>query len=113
VLHGTGVERTRPSSRLCSGDADGLRTSQFKHLVQGLNCNGDLSGMAVFIMPFHMDSCELFIQGGHKSGNKVERSRLHRQTRIRCRTLYHLPLTQQPPCSPSLLILTVPSSILN
>jgi hypothetical protein len=48
VLHRSAGERTQPTPRLCLSDADGLRAPKLKHLVQGLNCNGDLSGAAVF-----------------------------------------------------------------
>jgi hypothetical protein len=34
--------------RNCLSDADGLRASKIKHVVQGLNGNGNLSGAAVF-----------------------------------------------------------------
>jgi hypothetical protein len=43
VLHGSVGEQTETTSCLCSSDADGLRASEIKHPVQGLNCNGDLS----------------------------------------------------------------------
>jgi hypothetical protein len=42
-LHGSVGEQTETTSCLCSSDADGLRASEIKHPVQGLNCNGDLS----------------------------------------------------------------------
>jgi hypothetical protein len=42
VLHGSVGGRTEPTPSLCLSDADGLRASELKHPVQGMNCNGDL-----------------------------------------------------------------------
>ena len=43
VLHGSLGGRTESTPSLCLSDADGLRASEFKHPVQGLNGDGDLS----------------------------------------------------------------------
>jgi hypothetical protein len=43
VLHGSVGGRTEPTPSLCLSDAGGLRASNLKHAVQGMNCNGDLS----------------------------------------------------------------------
>jgi hypothetical protein len=48
VLQRSAGEHTQPTLRHCLNDADGLQVSKLKHAARGLNCNGDLSGAAVF-----------------------------------------------------------------
>jgi hypothetical protein len=42
VLHGSAGDCAEAAPSLCSGDADGLRASNFKHPVEGMNCDVDL-----------------------------------------------------------------------
>ena len=50
MLHGSAGERTEPTLCLWLNDANGFRTSKFKHAVQGMNGDGDL-GRATPVRP--------------------------------------------------------------